>query len=127
MNDDMIDKNMKHIIDKLQELKNQRDALLQEMQREFVVSIKQLFVENEKLHGIYMYLNNHDIQYGDQINFYIEYDDLKLHDYKGDVYEDVELREKLVCLFDDTQDIHELMYGDKFGEFKVTRDQICKF
>jgi hypothetical protein len=117
---------MKHIIEKLQELNNQRDALLKQMRNEFEASIKQLFVENENVHGIYMYLNNHEFNDGDQTNFYIGYDDLELRDSEGDEYENVELREKLVELFAATQDIHELMYGEEYGELNLTREEILK-
>ena len=117
---------MKHIIEKLQQLNNQRDALLKQMRNEFEASIKQLFVENENMHGIYMYLNNHEFNDGDQTNFYIGYDDLELRDSEGDEYENDELREKLVELFAATQDIHELMYGEEYGELNLTREEILK-
>ena len=117
---------MKHIIKKLQELNNQRDALLKQMRSEFEASIKQLFVENEELHSIYMYLNNHEFNDGDSTSFYIAYDDLEIRDSEGDEYENDELREKLVKLFAATQDIHELMYGDEYGELNLTREEILK-
>ena len=117
---------MKHIIEKLQQLNNQRDALLKQMRNEFEASIKQLFVENENMHGISMYLNNHEFNDGDQTNFYIGYDDLELRDSEGDEYENDELREKLVELFAATQDIHELMYGEEYGELNLTREEILK-
>jgi hypothetical protein len=117
---------MKHIIEKLQELNNQRDALLKQMRSEFEGSINQLFVENKELHSIYMYLNNHEFNDGDSTSFYIAYDDLEIRDSEGDEYEDDELREKLVDLFAATQDIHELMYGDEFGELNLTREEILK-
>jgi hypothetical protein len=117
---------MKHIIEKLQELNNQRDALLKQMRSEFEGSIKQLFVGNEELHSIYMYLNNHEFNDGEATNFYINYDDLELRDSEGDEYENAELREKLVELFAATQDIHELMYGDEYGELNLTREEILK-
>jgi hypothetical protein len=117
---------MKHIIEKLQELNNQRDALLKQMRNEFEASIKQLFVENENVHGIYMYLSNHEFNDGEQTNFYIGYDDLELRDSEGDEYENDELREKLVELFAATQDIHELMYGEEYGELNLTREEILK-
>lgn len=122
----MKNKVLKTIIKKLQELNNQRDALLKQMRSEFEASIKQLFVENENVHGIYMYLNNHEFNDGDQTNFYIGYDDLELRDSEGDEYENVELREKLVELFAATQDIHELMYGEEYGELNLTREEILK-
>ena len=122
----MKNKVLKTIIKKLQELNNQRDALLKQMRSEFEASIKQLFVENENVHGIYMYLNNHEFNDGDQTNFYIGYDDLELRDSEGDEYENVELREKLVELFAATQDIHELMYKDEYGELNLTREEILK-
>ena len=117
---------MKHIIKKLQELNNQRDALLKQMRNEFEASIKQLFVENENVHGIYMYLNNHEFNDGDQTNFYINYDGLEIRDSEGDEYEDDKLRKKLVELFAATQDIHELMYKDEYGELNLTREEILK-
>ena len=117
---------MKHIIEKLQELNNQRDALLKQMRNEFEGSIKQLFVENENVHGIYMCLNNHEFNDGDQTTFYIGFDDLELRDSEGDEYVNAELREKLIDLFGDTQNIHELMYGDEYGELNLTREEILK-
>ena len=117
---------MKHIIKKLQELNNQRDALLKQMRNEFEGSIKQLFVENENVHGIYMCMNNHEFNDGDQTNFYINYDDLEIRDSEGDEYEDDKLRKKLVDLFAATQDIHELMYGEEYGELNLTREEILK-
>jgi hypothetical protein len=117
---------MKHIIEKLQELNNQRDLLLKQMRNEFEGSIKQLFVDNEELHSIYMYLNNHEFNDGDSTSFYINYDDLELRDSEGDEYENTKLLKKLVKLFAATQDIHELMYGDLYGELILTREEILK-
>jgi len=117
---------MKHIIEKLQELNNQRDLLLKQMRNEFEGSIKQLFVENEELHSICIGLNNHEFNDGEATNFYINYDDLELRDSEGDEYVNAELREQLVELFAATQDIHELMYGDEYGELNLTREEILK-
>ena len=69
---------MKESLKKIEELKNQLNAVKSELQNEFKAELKKIFVDNPTLDSIEMYLNNHEFNDGGDTSFYIGYEDLKI-------------------------------------------------
>jgi hypothetical protein len=128
---------MKESLKKIEELKNQLNAVKSELQNEFKAKLKKIFVDNPKLDSVEMYLNNHEFNDGDATSFYIGYEDMNLiidgkeverewdnatKDYKANL-----LIESLIELFGDTQCIHEDLYGDGYEHLSITREEVLKF
>ena len=51
---------MKESLKKIEELKNQLNAVKSELQNEFKAELKKIFVDNPTLDSVEMYLNNHE-------------------------------------------------------------------
>ena len=128
---------MKESLKKIEELKNQLNAVKSELQKEFKAELKKIFVANPTLDSIEMSLNNHEFNDGDATSFYIGYEDMNLmidgeeverewdnatKDYKANP-----LLESLIQLFGDTQCIHEDLYGDEWEHLSITREEVLKY
>jgi len=128
---------MKESLKKIEELKNQLNAVKSELQNEFKAELKKIFVDNPTLDSIEMYLNNHEFNDGDATSFDIGYEDMRLviegeevereWDNKTKEYKSNPVLESLIELFDDTQCIHEDLYGDGYEHLSITREEVLKF
>jgi hypothetical protein len=119
---------MNEKFDKIKEeisaLKKQEGKLLDDMKKVFCEELCKIFEDNPLLEEISMYRNNHEFNDGDPTSFYLGYDDMTItidgneieHEY-GD--EKHPLTEKLVCLFANTQDIHEMLFSDDCGRLSI--------
>ena len=129
---------MKESLKKIEELKNQLNAVKSELQKEFKAELKKIFVDNPTLDSIEMYLNNHEFNDGGATSFYIGYEDMRLviegededvereWDNATTEYKSNPLLESLIELFGDTQCIHEDMYGDGYEHLSIEREEILK-
>ena len=121
---------MKELLNKLNEIKDQRIELTKQLKTEFNKTLKQIFIDNPDLEKIYMYLNNHEFNDGDATRFYLGYDDLTLtikgeeigHNYEKD--DNSPVMNDIYELFDCTQDIHEDMFGEEYESLEITRESI---
>lgn len=121
---------MKELLNKLNEIKNQRIELTEQLKTEFNKTLKQIFIDNPDLEMISMSLNNHEFNDGDVTRFYLGYDDLVLtikdeeieRDYEKDCNSPV--MNTIHELFECTQDIHEDMYGDEYEKLQLIRKSI---
>lgn len=121
---------MKELLNKLNEIKDQRIELTKQLRTEFEKTLKQIFIENPDLEMISMYLNNHEFNDGDATRFYLGYDDLVLtikgeeieRDYKKE--HNLPVMNTVYELFVCTQDIHEDMFGDEYDRLEITRKSI---
>ena len=128
---------MKESLKKIEELKNQLNAVKSELQNEFKSDLKKIFVDNPTLDSVEMYINNHEFNDGDATLFYIGYEDLKIvvegeevereWDDKTKEYVENPVLESLIQLFDDTQCIHEDVYGDEYEHLSITREDVLKY
>jgi len=120
---------MKESLKKIEELKNQLNAVKSELQKEFKAELKKIFVANPTLDSIEMSLNNHEFNDGDATSFYIGYEDMNLMidgeeverewDNATKEYKPNPLLESLIELFGDTQCIHEDLYGDEWEHLLI--------
>ena len=128
---------MKESLKKIEELKNQLNAVKSELQNEFKAELKKIFVANPTLDSIEMCLNNHEFNDGDATSFYIGYEDMNLMidgeeverewDNATKEYKPNPLLESLIELFGDTQCIHEDLYGDEWEHLSITREDVLKY
>ena len=128
---------MKESLKKIEELKNQLNAVKSELQKEFKDELKKIFVDNPTLDSIEMSLNNHEFNDGDATSFYIGYEDMNLMidgeeverewDNATKEYKPNPLLESLIELFGDTQCIHEDLYGDEWEHLSITREEVLKY
>jgi hypothetical protein len=128
---------MKESLKKIEDLKNQLNAVKSELQKEFKAELKKIFVDNPTLDSIEMYLNNHEFNDGDATSFYIGYEDLKIvvegeevereWDNKTKEYVENPVLESLIELFGDVHCIHEDLYGDEYEHLSITREEVLKF
>jgi len=128
---------MKESLKKIEELKNQLNAVKSELQKEFKAELKKIFVDNPTLDSIEMSLNNHEFNDGDATSFYIGYEDMNLMidgeeverewDNATKEYKPNPLLESLIELFGDTQCIHEDLYGDEWEHLSITREDVLKY
>jgi len=128
---------MKESLKKIEELKNQLNAVKSELQNEFKAELKKIFVANPTLDSIEMYLNNHEFNDGGATSFYIGYEDLKIvvegeevereWDNSTKEYKTNPVIESLINLFGDTQCIHEDLYGDEWEHLSITREEVLKY
>ena len=128
---------MKASLKKIEELNEQLFSAKSELQKEFKVELKKIFVDNPTLDSIEMYLNNHEFNDGDATSFYLGYEDLKIvvegeevereWDSATKEYKPNPLLESLSQLFGDTQCIHEDLYGDEWEHLSITREDVLKY
>jgi hypothetical protein len=128
---------MKESLKKIEELKNQLNAVKSELQKEFKDELKKIFVDNPTLDSIEMSLNNHEFNDGDATSFYIGYEDMNLMidgeeverewDNATKEYKPNPLLESLIELFGDVQCIHEDLYGDEWEHLSITREDVLKY
>jgi hypothetical protein len=128
---------MKESLKKIEELKNQLNAVKSELQKEFKAELKKIFVDNPTLDSVEMYINNHEFNDGDATSFYIGYEDLKIvvegeevereWDNKTKEYVENPLIESLIKLFGDVECIHEDLYGDEYEHLSIIREEVLKF
>ena len=128
---------MKETLKKIAKLNDQLNEVKSELQKEFKVELKKIFVANPKLDSVEMYLNNHEFNDGDATSFYIGYEDMRLVIEGEDVerewdnatkeYKPNPLLESLIELFGDTQCIHEDLYGDEWEHLSITREDVLKY
>ena len=128
---------MKESLKKIEELKNQLNAVKSELQNEFKAELKKIFVDNPTLDSIEMYLNNHEFNDGGATSFYIGYEDLKIvvegeevereWDNKTKEYVENPVLESLIELFGDVQCIHEDLYGDEYEHLSITREDVLNY
>ena len=128
---------MKESLKKIEELKNQLNAVKSELQKEFKDELKKIFVDNPTLDSIEMSLNNHEFNDGDATSFYIGYEDMNLMidgeeverewDNATKEYKPNPLLESLIELFGDTQCIHEDLYGDEWEHLSITREDVLNY
>ena len=128
---------MKESLKKIEELKNQLNAVKSELQKEFKAELKKIFVDNPTLDSIEMSLNNHEFNDGDATSFYIGYEDMNLMidgeeverewDNATKEYKPNPLLESLIELFGDTQCIHEDLYGDEWEHLSITREDVLNY
>jgi hypothetical protein len=128
---------MKESLKKIEELKNQLNAVKSELQKEFKAELKKIFVDNPTLDSVEMYINNHEFNDGGATSFYIGYEDLKIvvegeevereWDNKTKEYVENPLLESLIELFGDVQCIHEDLYGDEYEHLSITREDVLKY
>jgi hypothetical protein len=128
---------MKESLKKIEELKNQLNAVKSELQKEFKAELKKIFVDNPTLDSVEMYINNHEFNDGGATSFYIGYEDLKIvvegeevereWDNKTKEYVENPVLESLIELFGDTQCIHEDLYGDEYEHLSITREDVLNY
>jgi hypothetical protein len=128
---------MKDTIKKLEELNTQRYKIINQLEKEFNSTLKQVFVDNPTLEKIDIYINNHEFNDGGATSFYIGYEDLKIvvegeevereWDNKTKEYVENPLLESLIELFGDTQCIHEDLYGDEYEHLSITREDVLNY
>jgi hypothetical protein len=128
---------MKESLKKIEELKNQLNAVKSELQKEFKAELKKIFVDNPTLDSIEMYLNNHEFNDGDATSFYIGYEDLKIvvegeevereWDNATKQYKPNPVLESLIELFGDVHCIHEELYGDEYEHLSITREDVLNY
>ena len=128
---------MKESLKKIEELKNQLNAVKSELQKEFKAELKKIFVDNPTLDSVEMYINNHEFNDGGATSFYIGYEDLKIvvegeeveREWDNATKEYVEnpLLESLIELFGDVQCIHEDLYGDEYEHLSITREDVLNY
>jgi len=128
---------MKASLKKIEELNEQLFSAKSELQKEFKVELKKIFVDNPTLDSIEMYLNNHEFNDGGATSFYIGYEDMNLMidgeeverewDNATKEYKPNPLLESLIELFGDTQCIHEDLYGDEWEHLSITREDVLKY
>ena len=128
---------MKESLKKIEELKNQLNAVKSELQKEFKAELKKIFVDNPTLDSVEMYINNHEFNDGGATSFYIGYEDLKIvvegeevereWDNKTKEYVENPLLESLIELFGDVQCIHEDLYGDEYEHLSITREDVLNY
>jgi hypothetical protein len=128
---------MKESLKKIEELKNQLNAVKSELQNEFKAELKKIFVDNPKLDSVEMYLNNHEFNDGDATSFYIGYEDLKIvvegeevereWDNATKEYNPNPVLESLIELFGDVHCIHEDLYGDEYEHLSITREDVLNY
>jgi len=128
---------MKESLKKIEELKNQLNAVKSELQNEFKAELKKIFVDNPTLDSVEMYINNHEFNDGGATSFYIGYEDLKIvvegeeveREWDNATKEYVEnpLLESLIELFGDVQCIHEDLYGDEYEHLSITREDVLNY
>ena len=128
---------MKESLKKIEELKNQLNAVKSELQKEFKAELKKIFVDNPTLDSIEMSLNNHEFNDGDATSFNIGFEDLNLvvegeevhREYDGvnGGYKPNPLIESLIELFGDVHCIHEDLYGDEYEHLSITREEVLKY
>ena len=128
---------MKASLKKIEELNEQLFSAKSELQKEFKVELKKIFVDNPTLDSIEMSLNNHEFNDGDATSFYIGYEDLKIvvegeevereWDNATKEYKSNPVLESLIELFGDTQCIHEDLYGDEWEHLSITREDVLKY
>jgi hypothetical protein len=128
---------MKESLKKIEELKNQLNAVKSELQKEFKAELKKIFVDNPTLDSVEMYINNHEFNDGGATSFYIGYEDLKIvvegeeveREWDNATKEYVEnpVLESLIELFGDVQCIHEDLYGDEYEHLSITREDVLKY
>jgi len=128
---------MKESLKKIEELKNQLNAVKSELQNEFKAELKKIFVDNPTLDSIEMYLNNHEFNDGDATSFYIGYEDLKIvvegeevereWDNATKEYNPNPVLESLIELFGDVHCIHEDLYGDEYEHLSITREDVLNY
>lgn len=121
---------MKELLNKLNEIKDQRIELTKQLKTEFNKTLKQIFIDNPDLEMIRMYLNNHEFNDGNATSFYLGYDDLTLTIKGEEIERDYEkdhnspVMNIIHELFDCTQDIHEEMFGEECESLEITRKSI---
>jgi hypothetical protein len=128
---------MKESLKKIEELKNQLNAVKSELQKEFKAELKKIFVDNPTLDSVEMYINNHEFNDGDATSFYIGYEDLKIvvegeevereWDNKTKEYVENPVLESLIELFGDVHCIHEDLYGDEYEHLSITREDVINY
>jgi hypothetical protein len=128
---------MKESLKKIEELRNQLNTVKSELQNEFKTGLKKIFVDNPTLDSVEMYINNHEFNDGGATSFDIGYEDLKIvvegeevereWDDKTKEYVENPVLESLIQLFDDTQCIHEDVYGDEYEHLSITREDVLKY
>jgi hypothetical protein len=128
---------MKESLKKIEELRNQLNAVKSELQNEFKAELKKIFVDNPTLDSIEMYLNNHEFNDGGATSFYIGYEDLKIvvegeevereWDNKTKEYVENPVLESLIELFGDVHCIHEDLYGDEYEHLSITREDVINY
>jgi hypothetical protein len=128
---------MKESLKKIEELKNQLNAVKSELQKEFKAELKKIFVDNPTLDSVEIYINNHEFNDGGATSFYIGYEDLKIvvegeevereWDNKTKEFLENPLLESLIELFGDVQCIHEDLYGDEYEHLSIIREEVLKF
>jgi hypothetical protein len=128
---------MKESLKKIEELKNQLNAVKSELQKEFKAELKKIFVDNPTLDSVEMYINNHEFNDGGATSFYIGYEDLKIvvegeevereWDNKTKEYVENPVLESLIELFGDVHCIHEDLYGDEYEHLSITREDVLNY
>jgi len=128
---------MKESLKKIEELKNQLNAVKSELQKEFKAELKKIFVDNPTLDSVEMYVNNHEFNDGGATSFYIGYEDLKIvvegeevereWDNKTKEYVENPVLESLIELFGDVHCIHEDLYGDEYEHLSITREDVLNY
>jgi len=125
---------MKDTIKKLEELNTQRYKIINQLEKEFNSTLKQVFVDNPTLEKIDLYINNHEFNDGNATSFYIGWEDMTITvdgdemqrewDSKTKKYVSNPILENLIDLFGQVQDIHEDIYGDEYENLTIDREEI---
>jgi hypothetical protein len=127
---------MKDTIKKLEELNTQRYKIINQLEKEFNSTLKQVFVDNPTLEKIDIYINNHEFNDGNATSFHIGWEDMTITvdgdemqrewDSKTKKYVSNPILENLIDLFGQVQDIHEDIYGDEYENLTIDREEILK-
>jgi hypothetical protein len=125
---------MKDTIKKLEELNTQRYKIINQLEKEFNSTLKQVFVDNPTLEKIDMYINNHEFNDGNATSFCIGWEDMTITvdgdemqrewDSKTKKYVSNPILENLIDLFGQVEDIHEDIYGDEYENLTIDREEI---
>jgi hypothetical protein len=125
---------MKDTIKKLEELNTQRYKIINQLEKEFNSTLKQVFVDNPTLEKIDIYINNHEFNDGNATSFHIGWEDMTITvdgdemqrewDSKTKKYVSNPILENLIDLFGQVQDIHEDIYGDEYENLTIDREEI---
>jgi hypothetical protein len=127
---------MKDTIKKLEELNTQRYKIINQLEKEFNSTLKQVFVDNPTLEKIDIYINNHEFNDGNATSFHIGWEDMTITvdgdemqrewDSKTKKYVSNPILENLIDLFGQVEDIHEDIYGDEYENLTIDREEILK-
>ena len=125
---------MKTIINKIQKLKTQLHEVEGELVLEFKKALQKVFKDHNDLENVHMSVNNHEFNDGGATAFYLCYEDLTVTVNGEEItrtwnnttksYVKNPILDTLIELFEDTQSIHERVFGGEYESMTLDRDTV---